>query len=268
MKIRAKYIQWILFVICLLPIVNLSLRILVYDRFTISGESMSPEFRSGDVVWVNKLIIGPRIYKSLDFTSSTLSSFRLPGFRELKIDDVVIFNSPFGRGNKKIEFQINYVYAKRVLGCPGDTIGIDNSYYYNRGYEGAFGDMLSQEDLLHTKPDDLGYNIETFPRLPELGWTIYNMGPLTVPEIGMEIELDYLNTHLYALAIEAEVGAKPIWKDGKCVINGEYCKKYKFKNDYYYLVGDNVINSLDSRCFGFVPKEYIVGVVVAKYRRK
>lgn len=268
MKWVKKILEIVLWGVLILSLLYFGLRVLVCDKFTINGESMFPLYESGDVIWVNKILAGPRIYSSFDFSSPELSSFRLPGIRKLKVGDVVVFNNPFGRNRSKIEFRINYVYAKRILGCPGDTIGIDDAFYYNLEYKGQFGDKYSQELLSNTEESDLGYDIEAFPRLDELGWTIYDMGPLTVPRRGMKVGLDYINTRIYALAIEYETGMKPVWKDGCCLINGEVRSIYEFTKDYYYLVGDNVINSLDSRCFGFVPEEYIVGVAVAKSRKK
>ena len=101
----------------------------------------------------------------------------MPGLRKPRVGEVVLCNYPHGRENFKIEFRINYVYAKRILGCPGDTVGVRNGFCYNTSYD------------------------------------------------------------------------------------GNVLQAYTFVHDYYYLIGDNVLNSKDSRYFGFVPELYIIGII-------
>lgn len=64
--------------------------IFVLDSFLIKGNSMEPTLRSGQRVYVCKLLMGARIYKNYDFSSSKLSSFRMPGLRKPKIGDVLV----------------------------------------------------------------------------------------------------------------------------------------------------------------------------------
>lgn len=248
--------------LCMLFLLACTVRVFVCDRFVIKGESMSPTYESGEAVWVNKLLMGARIYTDYDFDSTELHAFRMPGFRNAEVGDVVIFNYPFGHGHHRIEFRINYVYAKRILGCPGDTIGIRDGYYYNERHDaGSFGVPERQELLSHTPDSLLGYSPNAFPLSLDIGWTVYNSGPMTVPAKGMTVELDELNTILYSLVIRYETGHKPRWDGTRCLIDGKAVESYTFTGDYYYLVGDNVLNSKDSRFFGFVPELYIIGVI-------
>ena len=140
-----KFIFLLSVSVCLLFLLTCALRVFVCDRFIIKGDSMSPTYESGEAVWVNKLLVGARIYTDLDFSSSELKAFRMLGFRKPKTGDVVIFNYPHGRDNYKIEFRINYVYAKRILGCPGDVIGIKDGICYKEGFDGTFGVKEIQE---------------------------------------------------------------------------------------------------------------------------
>ena len=96
-----------------------------WDRFVIKGESMEPTLHTGEGVWVNKLLMGARIYTKFDFEDSPeLHCFRMPGLRKLRVGDVAVFNYPYGRGGDTIAFKINYVYCKRCWGTPGDTVRI------------------------------------------------------------------------------------------------------------------------------------------------
>lgn len=238
--------------------------VLICDRFRISGESMWPEYASGEAVWVNKLIMGARIYTCYDFDAPELECFRMPGLGRLKAGDVAVFNAPYGRGQQKIEFRINYVYAKRCLGCPGDTIGVADCRPYNTRVAGIIGYESSQKLLRHT-PDSLipPHARAAYPYSSDFDWTIRNLGPLVVPFEGMKVVLDRKAARLYAHVIEYETGYKPEWKESVCYIGDKVCSEYEFVEDYYYFVGDNVLDSKDSRYFGFVPEDFIVGKVVS-----
>ena len=256
-----KFIFLLSVSVCLLFLLTCALRVFVCDRFIIKGDSMSPTYESGEAVWVNKLLVGARIYTDLDFSSSELKAFRMPGFRKPKTGDVVIFNYPHGRDNYKIEFRINYVYAKRILGCPGDVIGIKDGICYKEGFDGTFGVKEIQEALSNTPESQLGYSKSAFPLSDEVGWTVYDTGPLLVPAKGMSVPMTRLNYIMYRHVIEYETGEMPLWVNGQCFLVGKAITDYSFNEDYYYLIGDNVLNSKDSRYFGFVPELYIIGVI-------
>lgn len=260
MKVIVKVISLIIFSVCLLFLLTFALRVFVCDRFIIKGDSMSPAYESGEAVWVNKLLMGARIYTDLDFSSSELKAFRMPGFRKPKTGDVVIFNYPHGRDNYKIEFRINYVYAKRILGCPGDVIGIKDGICYKEGFDGTFGVKEIQEALSNTPESQLGYSKSAFPLTDEVGWTVYDTGPLLVPAKGMSVPMTKLNYILYRHVIEYETGEMPLWENGQCFSAGKPITYYSFLQDYFYLIGDNVLNSKDSRYFGFVPELYLIGI--------
>lgn len=260
MKVIVKVISLIIFSVCLLFLLTFALRVFVCDRFIIKGDSMSPAYESGEAVWVNKLLMGARIYTDFDFSSSELKAFRMPGFRKPQTGDVVIFNYPHGRDNYKIEFRINYVYAKRILGCPGDVIGIKDGICYKEGFDGTFGVKEIQEALSNTPESQLGYSKSAFPLTDEVGWTVYDTGPLRVPAKGMSVPMTRLNYILYRHVIEYETGEMPLWESGQCFSAGKPITYYSFLQDYFYLIGDNVLNSKDSRYFGFVPELYLIGI--------
>ena len=108
----------------------IALRVYVVDQFVIPTDSMRPTLIPGDYVIVNKLIAGARIYDRLDFgEGDRLECHRTKGLRKVEHNDIVIFNFPINRRKYKMEFKINYVYAKRCIGLPGDTVRIRNGYF-------------------------------------------------------------------------------------------------------------------------------------------
>ena len=238
-------------------------RIFIADRFTVRGHSMEPTLRTGRHIIVNKLIIGPRIYRDFDFSKPEMRSFRLPGFRHLTPGDIAVFNYPEGWEAGKIGFKINYVYAKRCLGAPGDTVGAQKGHCYSTGAD-PVGIPVKQEAVLRATPDSslTGRGLEAGQFAGLHGqWTIRDFGPLVVPEKGMTVPLDSMGVRLYAKSICYETGTRPEWSQGQAWLNGRALSEYTFQKNWYFFVGDHIVDSRDSRYLGFVPEEFVVGIV-------
>ena len=259
-----KIVYRILTVVLMLPVLALIARIFIGDRFTIKGDSMLPTYTTGKRIWVNKLLMGARIYTDFDFEKPELNCFRMPGLRKLKPGDVAVFNDPYERFGDRIGFIINRVYAKRCIACPGDTVSVINGYYrVSSGSETNLPVYYQQivASLSDYQLKEMGAVYPVFPWVESLGWTIKNMGPLYVPGRGDRICLDTLNVRIYSRLIEFECGAKPAVTDNKVFLAGVESDAYTFKGNYYFFAGDNVLNSKDSRYIGLIPEDYIVGIV-------
>lgn len=300
--IRKRIIQWFLRIVILIFLLRLFILEFYHipstsmkNTLLIGDVIVSSKIHYGtrlpvnlkEIPYMSNLSYYTGTYRFLEFIS--WSETILPGFSGVKTNDVILFKHP-DKAHK--------IYIKRCVGISGDTIKIKNSllqsemidsviqqnYCYNYSAEmsnelkeeidekypsinfsyhtldkawsiqmnNAQFDSLKDKFQKITKNQEIGYNRHIFPYSKDLKWNRDNFGPIIVPQKGMTIELNEGNLLLYQNIIDKFENVQDI----------ENFTQYTFKKNYFFVLGDNRQSSSDSRYWGFVPEEYIVGKAV------
>ena len=316
-----------------------------FEAYTIPSPSMEASLLVGDYLFVSKLHYGPITPQTplqVPLTHQTvwgtglksysdliqLPTYRLPGFSEIKRNDVVVFHVPH-ETQYPADLRTNYI--KRCVAVAGDTLEIKSGQVFLNGKpgvtppglqttyfmqvdnpndevlaalraqgvvdydqpngspqavaqaDGKFGYAISctkaAADYFKAQPyvksmEIMQPQVQLFPDRADFtnsgamsatprNWSLDDYGPLPIPKKGQTITLSPANAAIYfKIVARYEHNEGVTWQNGMIYQNGTMLTSYTVKQNYYMMMGDNRHNSEDSRFWGFVPEDHVVGKAV------
>lgn len=231
----------------------------VIASFEVPTGSMENEIMTGDFLFVNKFIYGGSTPRTIPIINIRIPWFRVPGFRSVERGDVIVFEFPGYRDETQAsEFQF---YLKRCVAMSGDTIQIIKRALYVNGKPFPIPRNMKFNNH-HENPPGLAMEA-IFPK--GAPYNEDNWGPEIVPAKGDVITLSPENIDRWKTFIGREGHAVQMRGDGTILIDGIPSSSYTVRRNYYFGMGDNRDNSLDSRFWGYIPQENIVGTPMIVY---
>ena len=239
--------------------IALFLKVFFVEAFGIPTPSMRDTLKVGDFLFVNKFLYGIRTPRAVPLTGIRLPHMQiLPGYTSPSRGDVIVFEYPGDRSTVEQPNVLNYV--KRCIALPGDTVEIAGKRVFVNGERQGYPEhaVIGSRTL---GPGDFDHDI--YPK--GSGYNRDWWGPMVVPCKGMEIELGLENIDQWRLFIEREGHTVRFTAEGTVQVDGYPDNIYTVENDYYFMLGDKRDDSEDSRYWGFVPEQNIVGKAMFIY---
>lgn len=263
-KIGLNKLLSLCFILCVTMIVWLFFQITTFASFKIPSDSMEPALLPGDNIIVNKWVMGGRLFNIWDAAENKqINISRLPAFGKIKRNDILVFNFPYPDRWDSLGLNLKTYYVKRCVAIPGDIFEIRNTHYKVRGYNESLGCVDSQDKLQQILSSREGQYrdivMNGFPYDSLVDWNIKEFGPLYIPAKGTSVILNSFNRSLYKNVIEWEQKKKLLQCGNTFMLGDSIIREYQFMEDYYFVAGDKVMNSKDSRYWGLLPEKFIVG---------
>ncbi len=253
-----SYLEYIK-VIAVTVLIALSLKTFVVEAFRIPSGSMENTLLVGDFLIVNKIAYGLRSPRYFPFTNVAMPVVTLPFHGHVHRGDVVVFEFPGSPDEIRPSESVNYV--KRCIGLPGDTVTIVRGVVSVNGVNAVFPS--------HARPAPEYFLQRRYRRMrmypPGSNFSEFNYGPLAVPKRGDTLRLSTESLRRWKVFIEREGHTVSSNDSMEVFIDGRRSNRYVVQRDYYFMMGDNRGNSLDSRFWGFVPDDNIVGEALLIY---
>lgn len=253
MKINSFRLSKIILLFLMAFIFIIFIKSFLIEASQIPSSSMENTLLIGDYIIVNKIAYNLSTPATIPLTNITIPRLKLFNISEPKRNDVIVFQFPGYPW--ELSSAENKYFIKRVIGLPGDTVQIIKGKVFinNRLIEQPINALLGEPTTQSELPDN-----RIFPK--GKNWNKDNYGPIIVPYRGFKVNLSYKNISDWEIFIDREFNSTAVSDEGTFIsINGVPKKSYTFKKNYYFVLGDNREYSIDSRYWGFVPDNLIIG---------
>ncbi len=251
-----KFIRLIFYII----ILAIFLRAFILGAFRIPTSSMADTLYPGDFIIVNLAAYKLNTPRQIPILGLSIPSVNIFNTGKPEINDLIVFKFPAINSDDADYNRTNLI--KRIVALPGDTLQIMNKKIFVNGKE-IYLPKAVRRSFENIKPkgredEDIFYS--------GTGWNSDNYGSVRVPAMGKTIKINTDNIEIWKRLIVYEYEEKVVRKEGSVItIDDKPVRNYVIKKNHYFVIGDNFNNSRDSRYFGFVNEDMILGKVMFIY---
>jgi len=247
-------------ILVLVAIIALIIKAFAFDAFKIPSASMENTLLPGDFIIANKFAYEFSTPHEIPFLNVPIPYKNLIDVSKPKVKDIVVFQFP--RGFENDSLRNNSKYIKRIVAGPHDTLKIvDGEIFVNGRII-----VLPSTIKISKERERSGWVIDDKIYPPGAKWNKYNYGPIVIPGKGDTIKISPENFEKWQSIIVMDFGERALIPEGTIItLAGKAISEYVLKQDHYFVIGDNSEVSMDSRYFGFITDNMIIGKAMFIY---
>lgn len=243
-----------------LIVIAIFLKTFFLEAFQIPTSSMENTLLAGDFIIVNKIAYKFSTPEKIPFTDIKIPHFTILETWEPEINELVVFNYP-ETFLQDSTITANY-FIKRIVAGPGDTLQFINKKVFVNNEELTLPSTLKFSNENVRRRGIVEDNI--FPKGSK--WNRDNYGPIIIPKKGDTIAVNSRNLEKVKQIIVMDYGERVLRDEGSVItLNAKPIQEYVIQNDNYFVIGDNLDVSMDSRYLGFITEEMIIGKALFIY---
>ena len=244
----------------ILIIIAVFFKIFLLEAFQIPTSSMENTLLAGDFIIVNKIAYKISTPTKIPFTNIKIPHFTLLETWEPEINELVVFDYP-KKFLQDSDITTNQ-FIKRIVAGPGDTLQFINKKIFVNNEELMLPPTIKYSNEYVRRRGIVEDNI--FPNGSK--WNRDNYGPIIIPKKGDTIDVNSRNLQRVKQIIVMDYGERVLREEGTVItLNAKPIQEYVIQNDNYFVIGDNLDVSMDSRYLGFITEEMIIGKALFIY---
>lgn len=247
-------------VLFLVIILALVIKAFAIDAFRIPSTSMENTLQPGDFILANKFAYNISTPREIPLINVPIPQYKFFTVDKPQINDIVIFEFPSGYESDPLKGGSKYI--KRVIAGPHDTLRITDGKIFVNGKIIPLPATFKPPTVL-TDEDSLRKEI-IYPTGAK--WNRISYGPIVIPAKGDTINVSPETFERWQSVIVMDHGERSLLSEGTIVtLDGRAISNYILTQDHYFVIGDNFEKSLDSRNFGFITDNMIIGKAMFIY---